>query len=452
MTKPFSLLIQGGILITPNGRERADIGIAQGKIVAIGDLSASDADEVVNAEHLHVLPGVIDSQVHFRDPGHPLKETFESGTRAAVLGGITTVFDMPNTNPLTITTAELQGKLDRAVGRAWCNYAFYMGGCASNAEQLAQLENLPGCCGIKVFMGSSTGDLLAADDEVLLRILQSGKRRVAVHAEDEARLIARKHIAEQAGHPTAHPVWRDVETALKATRRILRLARLAGRPVHLLHITTSEEMALLAQNKDIASVEVLPQHLTLHAPECYKRLGTLVQMNPPIRDSTHQSALWQALRDGVIDVIGSDHAPHTKEEKAKPYPQSPSGMPGVQTMLPLMLNHVAHGRLTLERLVDLTSAGPARLFGIAGKGRIAVGYDADLTLVDQKKQQTIEKSWLASLCGWSPFEGMNVNGWPVSTIINGRIVMLNGALLGDPIGKPISFISTFKNTIMDTNV
>lgn len=442
MAKPFSLLIQGGILITPSGRERADIGIAQGKIVAIGDLSASEADEVVDAEHLHVLPGVIDSQVHFRDPGHPLKETFESGTRAAVLGGVTTVFDMPNTNPLTITAAELQGKLDRATGRSWCNYAFYIGGCASNAEQLVQLENLPGCCGIKVFMGSSTGDLLAADDETLLRIMQSGKRRVAIHAEDEALLVARKHIAEQAGHPTAHPVWRDVETALKATTRILRLARLAGRPVHILHITTAEEIALLAQNKDIASVEVLPQHLTLYAPDCYMRLGTLAQMNPPIRDSTHQSVLWQALRDGVIDVIGSDHAPHTRDEKSKPYPQSPSGMPGVQTMLPLMLNHVAHGKLTLKRLVDLTSAGPARLFGIAGKGRIAVGYDADLTLVDLKKQQTIDKSWLASLCGWSPFEGMNITGWPVSTIVNGRIVMLNGALLGDPIGKPVSFIST----------
>jgi len=451
MTKPFSLLIQGGTLITPNGQERADIGIAQGKIVAIGDLSASNADEVVNAEHLHVLPGVIDSQVHFRDPGHPLKETFESGTRAAVLGGVTTVFDMPNTNPLTITAAELQGKLDRAVGRAWCNYAFYIGGCASNAEQLAQLENLPGCCGIKVFMGSSTGDLLAADDETLLRIMRSGKRRVAIHAEDEALLISRKHIAEQVGQPTAHPIWRDVETALKATTRILRLARIVGRPVHLLHITTAEEIALLAQHKDIASVEVLPQHLSLHAPDCYERLGTLVQMNPPIRDISHQSALWQALRDGVIDVIGSDHAPHTIDEKSKPYPQSPSGMPGVQTILPLMLNHVVHHKLTLERLVDLTSAGPARIFGIVGKGRIAVGYDADLTLVDLKKKQTIDKTWLASLCGWSPFEGMSITGWPVSTIINGRAVMLNGELFGNPIGKPVSFISTLKDSIMDTN-
>jgi dihydroorotase len=451
MSNTWSLLIKGGTLITPNGRELADIAIAQGKIVAIGDLTTVGADEIIDAKSLHVLPGVIDSQVHFRDPGHPHKETFYSGTKAAVLGGVTTVFDMPNTNPLTITADELQGKLARAEGRAWCNYAFYVGGCASNIDQLAQLESMPGCSGVKVFMGSSTGDLLAADDATLLRILQNGKRRVAIHAEDEARLIERRYIAEQAAHPIAHPDWRDVETALKATTRILRLARLAGRPIHVLHITSAEELTLLAQNKDIASVEALPQHLTLHAPDCYEKLGTLAQMNPPIRDSTHQTALWQALQTGVIDVIGSDHAPHTLAEKVKPYPQSPSGMPGVQTLLPLMLNHVANGKLTLERLVDLTSAGPARLFGIAGKGRIAVGYDADLTLVDLSKQQVIDKTWLASLCGWSPWEGMKITGWPVWTIIDGRVVMHDGALRGEPIGKPVRFISTLKNTIMDTN-
>lgn len=446
MKKTFSFLIQGGTLLTPNGRESADIAIADGKIVAIGHLSQHDADEVLDATHLHILPGLIDSQVHFRDPGHPHKETLESGTKSAVLGGVTAVFDMPNTHPLTITAAELQGKLDRAVGRSWCNYAFYMGGCATNAAELAQLENLPGCCGIKVFMGSSTGDLLAADDETLLRILKSGKRRVAIHAEEEARLIERKHLAEQAGNVTAHPIWRDIETALKATSRIIRLARLAGRPIHVLHITSAEELALLAQNKDIASVEALPQHLTLHAPDCYVKLGTWAQMNPPIREIRHQTALWQALQNGVIDVIGSDHAPHTKEEKSKPYPQSPSGMPGVQTLLPLMLNHVAQGKLSLERLVDLTSAGPARLFGIAGKGRIAVGYDADLTLVDLGRQQKIEQSWLSSLCGWSPFEGMTITGWPVCTVIDGCTVMRDEELLGEPIGKPVNFTSTMTGT------
>jgi len=439
MTSKLDLIIRHATLMTPSGREQQDIGIFNGKIVDIGDLATRDTKQQLDAEGWRVLPGVIDSQVHFRDPGHPHKEDFASGTRAAILGGVTTVFDMPNTDPLTISHATLLDKILRAQGRAWCNYAFYVGGCAANLAHVADLEGLPGVAGMKIFMGSSTGGLLTADDDTLLKLLKQGRRRVAVHAEDEPRLMLRKPLAESAGHPRAHPEWRDVSTALFATRRLIALAAEANRPVHVLHISTADEIAFLSGHKHLATMEVLPQHLTLCAPECYEYLGTFAQMNPPIRGISHQEALWQAVTNGLVDTLGSDHAPHTVDEKARPYPASPSGMPGVQTLLPLMLHHVTNGKLTLERLVDLTSAGPARTFGIASKGRIAVGYDADLTIVDLHHTQIIDEAWLASRCGWSPFAGMEVTGWPMATIVGGHISMLRGMLHGIPSGRIVRF-------------
>ena len=397
---------------------------------------------VLDAGGLHVLPGVIDTQVHFREPGGEHKEDIGTGTRAAALGGVTAVFEMPNTAPPTTTEEALADKMARAELRAWCHFAFYVGATAENALLLGRLERLPGCAGVKIFMGSSTGELLVSDDETLGAVLASGTRRVAVHAEDEPRLLARRPIAEAARDPRAHADWRDVETALRATRRLVRLAAEHQRRVHVLHVTTAEEIALLAHHKVIASVEVTPQHLTLEAPECYDQNGTRAQMNPPIRDGRHRSALWLGVANGVVDVIGSDHAPHTIEEKARAYPSSPAGMPGVQTLLPVLLDHVAAGRLTLERLVDLTSAGPARLFGLSGKGRIAVGYDADLSIVDLGARRTITDEWIASRCGWTPFHGKTVTGWPRAMVLAGRPVMREGELEGAPSGRPLRFFGT----------
>lgn len=442
MSDRFDLVIRGGICLTPSGRVESDIGVRNGKIAAIGDLGRRRSAKVLDAKGLTVLPGVIDTQVHFREPGLEHKEDIESGTLAAVLGGVTVVFEMPNTNPSTTTEAALRDKLKRAQGRAWCDVAFFLGAAEENAGELAALERLPGCAGIKMFMGSSTGSLLVADDAGIAAVLGHGVRRVAVHAEDEARLKARRKIAEAAASPHAHPEWRDVETAVMATERLMRLARAAGRPVHVLHVTTAEEMAILAQNKDLATVEVTPQHLTLAAPDCYDALGTRAQMNPPIREARHREALWRAVADGVVDVIGSDHAPHTLEEKARPYPQSPSGMAGVQTLVPLLLDHVHAGRLSLERFVDLTSAGPQRIYGIAGKGRIAVGYDADITLVDLTARRTIENRWIASKCGWTPFDGMTVTGWPMATVVRGAVVMREDEVIGEPAGAPVRFVAT----------
>jgi dihydroorotase len=442
MADGFDLVVRGGTIVTPNGVERADIGISDGRFAGFGDLSRAPAAATLDAAGLTVLPGVIDTQVHFREPGATHKEDIAHGTRAAVLGGVTAVFEMPNTTPLTLTPADIADKIERGRNGGWCDFAYYVGGSAENAERLADLERLPGVPGVKVFMGSSTGSLLAEDDATLARILANGRRRVAVHAEDEPRLKQRRKLAEEAGSATAHHIWRDVETALRATTRLLDLARYAGRRVHVLHVTTAEEMDLLGQNRDLASVEVTPNHLTMAAPECYERLGSLAQMNPPVREQRHQDALWQAIRDGVVDMIGSDHAPHTLEEKAKPYPQSPSGMPGVQTLVPVMLDHVNAGRLSLARFVDLVCGGPQRVFGIAGKGRIALGYDADLTLVDLKARRTITNDWIASKCGWTPMDGKTVTGWPMATVIRGRTVMRDGEVLGEPGGEPLRFMET----------
>ncbi len=442
MVETYELIVKGGRVATPGGVVETDVGVKDGRIAVLGDLDPGRGEAVVDAAGLHVLPGVIDTQVHFREPGLEHKEDLASGTAAAALGGVTAVFEMPNTKPSTLDAADLDDKLERARGRTWTDHAFFIGAAAENAESLGEVERLPGCAGVKVFMGSSTGSLLVEDDETLLEVLRNGRRRVAIHAEDEARLRERLALVRGGAPVDQHPVWRDEETALRATRRILALARRAGRRIHVLHVTTAEELPLLAAHKDVATVEVTPQHLTLAAPDCYERLGTLAQMNPPIRAAHHRDALWRALGQGIVDVIGSDHAPHSREEKAGDYPATPSGMPGVQTLLPLLLDHMNAGRLSLERLVDLTSAGPQRVYGVAGKGRIAVGYDADLTLVDLKARREITGKWLASKCGWSPFEGMTVTGWPAATIVRGRVVVCDDELQGVPSGQPVRFLET----------
>jgi dihydroorotase len=430
------LKLTGGRVHLPGGPADVDVGVSGGRIVAIG--AVGDAGETIDCSGLDVLPGVIDSQVHFREPGLEAKEDLESGSRAAVLGGVTAVFEMPNTKPNTDSAEAVRDKLARGANRMWCDHAFYVGATNNNAASLAELERMPGTAGVKIFMGASTGDLLVSDDANLARVLASGHRRVAIHAEDEFRMQDR--LGERvAGDPASHPVWRDDESAILATRRILRLARAARRRIHILHVTTPAELELIGRHKDIASCEVTPQHLTLAGEDAYPRLGTHAQMNPPIRSGAHRDGLWDWLRQGVPDVIGSDHAPHTLEEKARAYPDSPSGMPGVQTLLPLMLNHVAEGRLTLQRLIDMTSAGPQRIFGIAGKGRIAVGYDADFSVVDLKARWTVEEGWLASRCGWSPFTGMTLTGRPRGTIVRGNRVMWDGELANAAMGAPVRF-------------
>lgn len=440
----YDLILENGTVMMPQGLVFTDVGVLNGKIVSFGTLKNATATQRINAKGLHILPGVIDSQVHFREPGLEYKEDLESGTRSAIAGGVTTVFEMPNTNPNTTTAAALAHKLHLCQNRAWSNYAFYMGAAGTdNATEMADLELLKGCCGVKIFMGSSTGTLLVSEDSQLEAVLRSGRRRVAIHAEDEARLIERKPLV-QTGTATVHqhPHWRDVTSALKATQRILALGEKTKRPLHLLHITSAPEIELLAKNKHLTTVEVTPQHLSLFAPDCYDAVGTLAQMNPPIREKEHWQALWWGVENGVIDVIGSDHAPHTLEEKERGYPNTPSGMTGVQTLVPLLLNHVAAERLTLQRMVDLTAYGPARVFNIVGKGRIALGYDADFTIVDLAAKRTITHQWMQSKVGWTPFDGLTVTGWVTHTIVGGNLAMAHDELLGTPKGSVVSFWDT----------
>jgi dihydroorotase len=442
MAGSYDLILKGGTVVNQDGEGMRDVAIAGGRIAAIGDVGSSAA-EIIDCRGLHVLPGVIDSHVHFREPGLTHKEDLETGSRGAVLGGVTAVFEMPNTEPTTTSAEALADKVKRAHHRMHCDFAFYIGATRDNTPRLGELERLPGACGVKVFMGSSTGSLLVEDDDGVRNILKSVRRRVSFHSEDEYRLRERMHLRVE-GDPRSHPVWRDAEAALMCTRRLIRLARDTGKRVHVLHITTQEEIALLAQHKDIASAEATPAHLTLTAPDCYERLGAFAQLNPPVRDVAHQAGIWRGIAQGVIDSIGSDHSPHTREEKSHAYPKTHSGMTGVQTLVPVMLQHVHAGRLSLARFVDLTSAGPARLYGIAGKGRIAAGYDADLTVVDLKRRETITSHWIASRSNWTPYDGMSVTGWPVGTFVRGRRVMWEGAIVTSAVGEAVRFLETFQ--------
>jgi dihydroorotase len=435
---PFDLVLKHGTVLTPSGRAMTDVGVSNGRIVALGDLSQAGSAQTLDVKGLHVLPGVVDSQVHFREPGNTHKEDLGSGSASAALGGVTTFFEMPNTTPSTDSAELLAWKVARARATSWVDFAFYLGATKDNVEHLGPWSRQEGCVGVKMFLGSSTGSLLVDDPGVQRLVLGSGARRFACHSELESRLVARKGLFAGRG-VDAHPEWRDEACAVESTRALLELAKEARRTVHVLHVTTAGELPLLEAARDFCTFEVTPQHLTLFAPDCYLHLGSRAQMNPPLREKRHLDALWAAVNDGLVDVLGSDHAPHTLEEKAKPWPQSPSGMPGVQTVVPVMLTHVAQGRLSLERFVDLTSSGPARVFGLRGKGRIGLGYDADFTVVDLAAQRTITNAWSKSRCGWTPFDGFEATGWPIATVVRGQVVMRDGALQGAPSGLPARF-------------
>jgi dihydroorotase len=440
MTATFDLVLKGGTVVNQDGAGVRDIGVTGGRIAEIGSIGAGRAGETIDCAGLTILPGVMDTQVHFREPGLTHKEDLETGARGAVLGGVTAVFEMPNTNPNTTSEATLNAKLAAAHHRMHCDFAFWVGGTAENVDLLPELERLPGAAGIKVFIGSSTGNLLVEDDATLRRILKVIKRRSAYHCEDEARLRERMGLRVP-GDPSSHPVWRDAEAALIATKRLVSIAREFNAPVHVLHVSTRDEMEYLKDHKDIASVEVTPHHLNLVAPDCYRRLGAYAQMNPPVRDEHHRAGIWRGIEQGVADIFGSDHAPHTREEKEHAYPATHSGMTGVQTLVPTMLDHVTKGRLSLARFVDMTSAGPARLFGMAGKGRIAAGYDADFTIVDMKRTETITNGWIASRAGWTPYDGVSVTGWPVGTFVRGNKVMWQGEIVSPSQGEAVKFVA-----------
>jgi len=433
----LDLIIKNGQCFINGKMEYKDVSVKDGKILKIGEIT-EEAKEVYDAKNQIVLPGCIDTQTHFREPGSTDTEDLHTGSRAAVAGGITAVFEMPNTNPPTSNLNEFQRKLDLAKNRMYCNYAFYFGATAGNVSQLAELKNLEGCCGIKLFVGSSTGNLLVALEEDIDKVFQNSSKIVAVHSEDEEILNKNKKLIKN-GDVHSHPIWRSEECAISSTRRIVRLAKKYSKRAHILHITTKQEVDFLSQHKGNITFEITPQHLTIYAPDCYEKLGTYAQMNPPIRDKSHYDRLWYAVKNNLNDTIGSDHAPHLRTNKDKSYPNSPSGMPGVQTLLPVMLNHVNAGKLSLNQLINLVCENPIKIFGIKNKGFIREGFDADFTIVDMNKKIIIKNENIESKCGWSPFDGFEFKGTPVATIIDGKIKMKNGKIIGEAEGKPLKF-------------
>jgi dihydroorotase len=432
-----SLLICQSRILLPDGEFRiADVAIENGKIDRIADEIDRENYTVIDGRGLTLLPGVIDPQVHFREPGLEYKEDLYTASRACARGGVTSFLEMPNTRPLTITQDALNDKLARAASKCLVNYGFFIG---ATAARLPDLETAKPACGIKIFMGSMSGDLLVSEEEALDPIFANGSRLIAVHAEDQSRIAERRQLFAGATDPAVHSQIQDETAALNATKLALKLSKKYRRRLHILHLSTGIEARYLREDKPAwVSTEVTPQHLLL-STEDYARIGTLAQMNPPLRSPGNQEILWQALLEGVIDCIATDHAPHTLEEKAKGYPNTPSGMPGVETSLPLMLTEAMKGRCSVAQVSKWMSSAPARLYKIPNKGIIAPGYDADLILVDLDTYRPVVREELQTKCGWSPFEGWRLTGWPVVTIVNGDIAYQNGQFFTEVRGKALEF-------------
>ena len=434
----YNLLIRNARIARPDGTSfEGDVACEDGRIARIDPAIAAAARETIEAAGKLLLPGVIDPQVHFREPGNEHKEDLGSGSRAAVRGGVTSFLEMPNTAPPTTTQAALDEKLARAARKCVANYGFFIGATPDNLEALNSVTPV---CGIKIFMGTSTGSLLVNRPEDLERIFANGTRLIAVHAEDEARIHARR--AQFAGRtdPAAHSEIRDNETARLATKLALTLSKKYQRRLHILHLSTREEVAMLRDYKPAwVTAEAIPNHLFLNTAD-YARLGTLVQMNPPIRSPQDNAALWAGLHDGIIDFIATDHAPHTLEEKKLAYPNSPSGMPGVETSLPLMLTAMHEGRCTLAEIQKWMCTGPAQAYRIPNKGKILEGWDADLTLVDIDRTRPVRNEETFTRVRWSPWNGRELRGWPQYTIVNGEIAFDNGHIREQVRGRPLTFL------------
>jgi len=439
MTNSTQLLIQQAEILLPNGEFfLGDVLLENGKIAQVASaIDGTDAYQVLDGTGLTLLPGVIDPQVHFREPGLEHKEDLFTASSACARGGVTSFLEMPNTKPLTTSQADLDDKLQRAASKCLVNYGFFIGATGDNLDELLTAKPV---CGIKIFMGSMHGPLLVSQEEHLEAIFAQGDRLIAVHAEDQARIEKRRQEYLGASNDVSlHSVIQDEITALNATRLAVKLSSLYQRRLHILHLSTGNEAEFLRENKrDWITAEVTPQHLLLSTAS-YANLGTLAQMNPPLRTQENQAILWQALLDGVIDFIATDHAPHTLAEKAQPYPASPSGMPGVETSLPLMLTQAKLGRCSVAQVANWMSTKVAQAYSIANKGLIAPSYDADLVLVDLNHYHPVLREELQTKCGWSPFEGWNLTGWPVYTIVGGNVVYSQGKIHTEVRGKALSY-------------
>ena len=439
---PHRTLIRGAAVVLPGEVARTTVLVEGGRIAGIGVPPHTRASEVVDAGGLHLLPGMIDDQVHFRDPGLTHKEDLHTGSRACAAGGVTTFLEMPNTVPQTVTVEALRAKLALAARRCVVDYGFYIGATTDNLAELQRAERTDGIStpGIKIFIGSSTGDMLVDDQERLEEIFAGTTLPITAHCEDEATVRANRARLEGDGPLTVrdHSRIRDRRAAVTATVRAIDLAVRHRHRFHVLHVSTAEEAEILADRHDVVTAEACPHHLFLDVRD-YDRLGTLAQMNPSLKTAADRAALWRGLRDGAIQIVATDHAPHTLEEKAAPYPASPSGVPAVQVVLPLMLNEVNRGRCSLADIARWMSDRPARIWDIVGKGRIAEGYDADLVLVDMSLDREVRNEDQLTKCGWSPWHGTSLQGWPVRTWVRGRTVFAAGRAETEPVGCAATF-------------
>ncbi|GFE71482.1 dihydroorotase [Chroococcus sp. FPU101] len=438
MSNPNTLLIrQAQILLSDGHFFLGDVLIQGGQITQIAsNILCSEHSSIIDASGLTLLPGVIDPQVHFREPGLEYKEDLHTASCACAKGGVTSFLEMPNTRPLTTTQAALDDKLQRASEKCLVNYGFFIG---ATAENLPDLVTAHPTCGIKIFMGSMHGPLQVSTEAELEPIFANGTRLIAVHAEDQARIIERRKQYEGITDPAIHSMIQDETAALNATKLALKLSKKYQRRLHILHLSTGIEAEFLREDKPSwVTAEVTPQHLVLNT-DAYEKIGTLAQMNPPLRSPDNPKILWQALRDGIIDFIATDHAPHTLAEKAQTYPSSPSGMPGVETSLPIMLTQAMQGNCTVSQVSNWMSTAVAKAYQIPNKGLIQAGYDADLVLVDLNTYRPVLREELQTKCGWSPFEGWNLTGWPVYTIVGGQVVYEKGKLNTDIRGKALRF-------------
>lgn len=431
-----SILIQSVKIISSNEEIISDIFIKDGKIQKIAESISIPAEIVINGKNLVLLPGVIDPHVHSREPGFTWKEDLSTLSKAALAGGVTSIFDMPNTNPETTTLTTLQEKKSLAASKCLVNYNFFIGASIDNLKECQKAENIPG---IKIFMGSSTGGMLLDDPLILEDFFSKTETLIAVHAEDEAIIQMNKQTISNPDDPLSHLKIRNVEAALTALKKAVSLSLKYRHSLHLLHITSDEEIQYLKNSSlpPFISFEICPQHFLLHAPFIYEKLGTLAKVNPPIREKKDNSALINALNTSSSVCLATDHAPHTLKEKEKPFSKAPSGMPGIETALPLMLNRVNQNKCSLKQLVFWMAENPARIFKIKNKGFIKENFDADLTLVDMNSLKTIRNTTLHTKSKWSAFQNQTLKGWPVITIVNGNIMYQEGDFLPGPFGKEI---------------
>lgn len=422
--------IKNATVVLPEGCDRLTVLVDGTRIADIDPARQIVSDHTLDASGLYLLPGVIDDHVHFRQPGLTHKEDFEHATRACAKGGVTTFFDMPNTRPATTSSRLLEEKLALASSSCLVNFGFYIGATPDNLDELRSVHRTPG---IKLFIGSSTGDLLVDDQESLERIFARTTLPIGAHCEDEATVRRNAARFKDTDRVADHSRIRDERAAVIATERACELARRHRHRLHVLHVSSGAEVELLADAQGVITGEVCPHHLLLNV-EDYERLGSLIQINPAVKSAADNQRLWQALRGEAIQVVATDHAPHTLEEKRRPYPQSPSGLPCVENSLALMLTQVHAGRCTLEQVVHWMCDAPARVWDVRNKGAIRRGFDADLVLVDLDKRATVRNEDQQTKCGWSPWHGTTLTGWPVRTWVLGQEVFCEGRF--PPISPP----------------